>query len=56
MLVILAWYSLGHLIPIKSECYLMRGAYVDGGGHMVANQIKSTHKYGEYKLGGTKIP
>ena len=34
----------------------MRGAYVDGGGHMVANQIKSTHKYGEYKLGGTKIP
>ena len=37
--------SLVHLIPIKSECYLMPSAYVDGGGHMVANQIKSTHKY-----------
>lgn len=37
--------SLAHLIPIKSECYLMPSAYVDGGGHMVANQIKSTHKY-----------
>ena len=32
----------------------MRGAYVDGGGHMVANLIKSTHI--EYKLGVTKMP
>ena len=29
----------------------MRSAYVDGGGHMVANLIKSTHKYDEYKTG-----
>ena len=29
----------------------MPSAYVDGGGHMVANPIKSTHKYGEYKTG-----
>ena len=48
--------SLAHLIPIKSECYLMPSAYVDGGGHMVANQIKSTHKYVEHKLGVTKMP
>ena len=28
---------LADLIRIKSECYLMRGAYVDGGRHMVAS-------------------